>query len=158
MDNPAAVPPRHALFDHSLPGTSGHPEAQMQHHVAQAIDNAPLNRGLSGRAWLSRPGNIPITFENGDVALFDDEGDRTYEVHFLFVSRGRKAVEHAKLAFEIMFTQHDAALIFGLVPDFRRDVKLLARWAGGKSQGIRQTPEGPVELFVLSKAMWKGSN
>ena len=136
-------------------GTS---EAQMHPNVAHAIDTAPLNRGLSGAAWLSRPGNIPVTFDNGDVALFDDEGDGTYEVHFLFESRGREAIEHAKQSFEIMFTQHDAALIFGLVPDFRRDVKLLARWAGGKSQGIRQTPEGPVELFVLSKAMWKGSN
>lgn len=129
----------------------------MNHHVAQAIDTAPLNRGLSGATWLSRPGNVPITFENGDIALFDDEGDRIYEVHFLFVSRGRQAIEHAKRAFEIMFTEHNAELIFGHVPDFRRDVKMLARWVGGKSQGLRQTADGPVELFVLSNAMWKGS-
>lgn len=122
--------------------------------VIQAIDNSPLNRGLSGAAWAAIPENISITFDNGDVALFDYEGDATYEVHFLFQSRGRKAIENAKESFAQMFNEHHADLIYGLVPDFRRDVKLLARWAGGKSRGIRQTSEGPCELFVLSRAMW----
>ena len=52
-----------------------------------------------------------------------------------------------------MFDIHGADLIFGLVPDFRRDVKLLARWVGMKSAGIRMTDEGPCELFVLSAPM-----
>ncbi len=129
----------------------------MHQHIITAIDTAPLNRGLSGAAWLANDRNVPIVFENGDIALFDYEDEGTYQVHFLFESRGRQAVEHAKQSFADMFTKHGASLIFGLVPDFRRDVKLLARWAGGRSQGIRQTSEGPCELFVLSKAMWKGS-
>lgn len=132
--------------------------ASPNHIVAQAIDTAPLNRGLKGVDWLAREGNIPVTFHNGDVALFDHESDGVYEVHFLFVCRGAKAIDHAREAFRIMFTEHDARLIFGLVPDFRRDVKLLARWAGGKSAGMRPTPEGPCELFVLSKFMWKVAN
>lgn len=127
-------------------------------YIAEAIDSSPLNRGLKGEDWLASKGNIPITFDNGDVALFDDEGDGTYEVHFLFICRGAKAIDHAREAFKIMFTEHDAKLIFGLVPDFRRDVKLLARWAGGKSAGMRPTSEGPCELFVLSKFMWKVAN
>jgi len=129
----------------------------MKSLVAQAIDKAPLNRGLSGAAWLVRQGNIPITFPNGDVALFDAEGDGIYEVHFLFESRGRTAIDHAREAFRQMFTKHGAELIFGLVPDFRRDVKLLARWAGGRSVGKRVTSNGVCELFVLSNAMWKGT-
>lgn len=128
----------------------------MNQQVISAIDNSPLNRGLSGVAWMDHPGNVPVTFDNGDIALFDYEGDGTYQVHFLFESRGRKAIEHAKQSFDYMF-KRGASLIFGLVPDFRRDVKLLARWAGGKSKGIRQTSEGPCELFVLSNAMWKGT-
>lgn len=123
--------------------------------IIAAIDQAPLNRGLRGDDWLASKGNIPVTFDNGDIALFDDEGDGTYQVHFLFVSRGREAIAHARESFKILFTQHNANLIFGLVPDFRRDVKMLARWAGGKSRGIRNTPEGLCELFVLSKFMWK---
>lgn len=127
----------------------------MHAQIIHAIDQATLNRGLAGAAWIERAGNIPITFDNGDVALFDNEGDRTYEVHFLFESRGRLAIDHAREAFRQMFTEHHAKLIFGMVPDFRRDVKMLARWAGGKSAGKRNTSEGVCELFVLSHEMWK---
>jgi len=49
----------------------------MHAQVIHAIDTSPLNRGLSGADWIARPGNIPVTFENGDVALFDDEGEGT---------------------------------------------------------------------------------
>lgn len=121
--------------------------------IIQAIEASPLNRGLRGADWLATPGNIPI--EIGDnVALFDWCGDDTFEVHFLFVSRGRNAIIAAKESFRRMFADHAAQLIFGLVPAFRRDVKLLARWAGGKMVGVRNTSEGPCELFVLSKEMW----
>lgn len=126
--------------------------------IIEAIDTAPLNRGLKGADWLATRGNVPVTFDNGDIALFDHEGDGTYQVHFLFQSRGREAIEHAREAFRIMFMKHDCSLIMGLVPDFRRDVKLLARWAGGHSAGMRLTSEGPCELFILSKFQWKVSN
>jgi len=126
--------------------------------VAQAIDGSPLNRGISGSDWLASDDNIPVTFEDGDIALFEHEGDNVYEGHLLFKSRGRKAIERAREAFRIMFTRHQAEVIFGLVPDFRRDAKLLVRWTGAKSAGIRQTSEGPCELFVLSNVMFfKGS-
>ena len=124
-------------------------------HIIHAIDQAPLNRGLSGAAWVACEGNVPITFDNGDVALFDNEGDGVFEVHFLFESRGRVAIDHAREAFRQMFTEHHAKLIFGMVPDFRRDVKMLARWAGGKCVGTRNTLEGVCELYVLSYEMWK---
>lgn len=126
--------------------------------IVEAIDTAPLNRGLKGIDWVSHPGNIAVTFDNGDIALFDDELEGAYQVHFLFQSRGRKAIEHARESFRRMFVEHDAGLIFGLVPDFRRDVKMLARWAGGRSVGIRQTSNGPCELFILSKFQWKVAN
>lgn len=126
-------------------------------HIAAAIDAAPLNRGLVGADWLASEGNIPVTFDNGDIALFDDEGDGNYQVHFLFVSRGREAIRHARAAFRTMFIEHGAKLIFGLVPNFRRDVKLLARWAGGKFAGRRETSEGPCELYVLSDSMWSSA-
>jgi hypothetical protein len=125
------------------------------HIIAAKIDQAPLNRGLDGSAWLSTPGNVPITFDNGDVVLFDNEGDGIYQVHVLLVSRGRKAIERVREAFRQMFKDHCAKLIFGMVPDFRRDVKLLARWVGCKSAGLRKTSEGPCELFVMSSMQWR---
>lgn len=123
--------------------------------IEKSIDAATLNCGVSGANWLASERNIPVTFDNGDIALFEHEGNDDYQVHFLFVGRGRKAIDHARESFRIMFTDYGAELIFGLVPDFRRDVKLLARWAGGKCAGQRMTPEGPCELFVLSNSMWK---
>lgn len=127
-------------------------------HIIEAIETAPLNRGLKGADWLARPGNIAITFDNGDVVLFDDEGDGIHSIHVLFNGRGRTAIEHARKAIARMFEGHDAALIMGMVPVFRRDVKLLARWTGMRSAGIRSTSHGPCELFVLSKAQWKVAN
>ena len=121
--------------------------------IISAIDSSPLNRGLSGVDWLANERNVPVVMGD-DVALFDDEGDGTYQVHFLFVSRGKAAVASARESFRQMFEKYGAELIFGMVPDFRRDVKLLARWAGGKSVGLRDTPYGSCELFVLSKEMW----
>lgn len=124
--------------------------------IIQAIDASPLNRGLSGVDWLAVEGNVPI-IHGDDISLFDDEGGCVYQVHFLFASRGRAAVASAKHAFRQMFENYGAELIFGLVPDFRRDVKMLARWTGGKYIGKRDTAGGVCELFVLSKEMWSES-
>lgn len=126
--------------------------------IANAIDQHPFNMGVIGSDWLASPNNLPITFANGDIALFEHEGNGDYEVHFLFVARGRAAIEHARQAFNAMFKKHGAKLIFGLVPDFRRDVKLFARWIGAKSAGVRSTTEGLCELFVVSPDTWKGMN
>ncbi len=126
-------------------------------HIIQAIETAPLNRGLKGADWLARPGNVPVTFDNGDVVLFDDEGDGIYSIHVLFNGRGRAAIDHAREAISRMFAERGATLIMGMVPTFRRDVKLLARWTGMRSVGIRSTPHGDCELFVLSRAQWKVS-
>ena len=124
--------------------------------IISAIDASTLNRGLSGVDWLAHAGNVPVVMGQ-DVALFDDEGDRIYQVHFLFVSRGKAAVASAKESFRQMFEKHGADTIFGMIPDFRRDVKLLARWAGGKFVGKRDTKYGICELFVLSKEMWSAT-
>lgn len=121
--------------------------------IIAAIDASPLNRGLSGAAWLDHDGNIPIVVGN-DIALFDDEGDSVYEIHVLFHSRGRASVASGREAIRRMFEDYGADLIFGLIPDFRRDVKIWARWIGMKFIRMRETVEGPCELFVLSKEMW----
>lgn len=129
--------------------------------VAEAIDTAPLNRGLKGADWLAVEGNIPITFGNGDVVLFDYEIPGIYSIHVLFKGRGRTAIDHAREAIRRMFEEHGATLIMGLVPDFARNVKLLARWAGMRSAGYRWAgagegfPKTKYELFVLSRAQWK---
>lgn len=125
--------------------------------VTDAIEAAPLNRGLKGADWLARPGNIPVVFDNEDVILFDDEGGGIYQVHVLLKSRGRKAIERIRRAFFTMFAAHDASLIFGMAPVIRPEVSMMARWVGMRSSGLRPTAYGDCELFVLSKAQWKVS-
>lgn len=123
--------------------------------IAEAIDTAPLNRGLKGADWLAFEGNVPIVSDKGDVTLFDYEGDGIYEIHVLYVSRGREAIDQASEAIRTMFEQHGANLIYALVPVFRPEVKMLARWTGMRSAGLRDMTEGLCELFVLSKFQWK---
>lgn len=131
----------------------------MQSQVINAINNSPLNRGLDGCAWLSTPGNIAITFENGDIALFEPTyGSRdirsienTYAVHILFESRGRQALDHLKEAFRQMIEDHGATILYGHVPDFRRDTKIMVRWAGCRSLGKVNTSEGLCETFIFAK-------
>lgn len=124
--------------------------------IIHAIDTAPLNRGLSGAAWLAHGGNVPVAIGD-DLALFDDEGAGVYQAHLIFKSRGRAAVASAKEAYRQMFENYGAELLFTLTPDFRRDAKMVARWSGGKFVGKRDTPHGVCELFVLSKEMWSKS-
>jgi hypothetical protein len=123
--------------------------------VARAIDTAPLNRGLKGTDWLAFDGNIPIVSDAGDVTLFDYQSDGIYEIHVLYVSRGREAIKQAVEAIRIMFERQGASLIFAMAPIIRPEVRLLARWAGMRSAGLRDTTEGLCELFVLSKFQWK---
>jgi hypothetical protein len=126
--------------------------------IIEAIESSPLNRGLKGADWLAYAGNIPIIGENGDVTLFDNEGDGVFEIHVLYVSRGREALREAKRAIRAMFEEHDARVIYAMVPIIRPEVKLLARWAGMRSAGLRLIPSGLCELFVLSKFQWKVAN
>ncbi|MBA4165821.1 MAG: hypothetical protein C0510_14565 [Erythrobacter sp.] len=115
--------------------------------------------GVSGAAWLASEGNVPIVFDDGGVVLFECEGWNRYQVHLLLAARGREAIAQVRDAFRQMFEQHGAQLVFGLIPTQRRDVKMVARWAGAKSAGNRDTPHGRCELFVLSNLMFfKGAN
>jgi hypothetical protein len=127
--------------------------------VITSVIHAAGNLDVDGDQWLSTPGNIAIVLPNEDIALFDDNEDdgNIYQGHLVFKSRGKEAIESAKECFRRMFFDHGAEVIYGLISPDRRDVKLLLRWAGAKSRGERYTVHGLVELFVLSKEMWKGS-
>ena len=101
---------------------------------------------------MNDPRNIAIV-DGDDAILFDFESTGIYQVHVLLESRGRRAVDFIQRAFDRMFDDHGAQIIFGLVPDFRRDVKMMARWTGMKYVGKRATEFGPCEVYVLSSEM-----
>lgn len=125
--------------------------------IIDAIDTSPLNRGLDGAEWLASPGNVPV-LSGDNIALFDNEGEGSYQVHFLYKSTGKEAIAAGRAAFQFMFEAHNAELIFGLVPIGLRHASLHARFVGGKFVGTRETPYGPCELYVLSREMWKGDD
>lgn len=127
------------------------------HHdtVISSINASPLNRGLKGEDWVSDERNISVV-DGADVTLFDFESPGVYQVHFLYESRGRAAIEQAKIAFRHLF-EMGAEIIFGLVPAERRDVAWLARQIGGKFAGMRETNCGPCEIYVLPRDIWKRS-
>jgi hypothetical protein len=100
--------------------------------IIHAIEQSPLNQGLRGADWLSDQRNHAFV-EGEDVVLFDYERGGVYAVHVLLESRGRKAIDVIKRAFTDLFEQRqDAKIILGLVPLFRHDVKIMARWCGMK--------------------------
>jgi len=162
FDIQRGFPRRRALFFIAYREPLGPFGERSTMHLAEIITSvihAAGNLDVSGEDWLSTPGNVAIVLPNDDIALFDDNEDEqgVYQGHLLFKSRGREAIESAKECFRRMFADHGASVIYGLIPPDRRDVKLLLRWAGAKSRGERYTVHGLVELFVLSKDMWKGS-
>lgn len=123
--------------------------------IIAAIDSSPLNRGLSGADFLDDPENVAIV--NGeDISLFEGSDSNDFEVHFLYKSSGRAAIDASKAALASMFKDHGAELIFGMTPVELRHARLHARLIGGRSGGIRQTEHGACELFVLSKELWEG--
>lgn len=125
--------------------------------IIDAIDTSPLNRGLSGVDWVTEPGNIAVE-RGGDITLFDDEGEGAYQMHVLYNSRGRAAIDAATAAINEIFDSHSAAIVFALIPNFRRDVKLLARWTGLHYYGKRMTADGLCELFGTTKECWNRGN
>lgn len=125
--------------------------------IIDAINGSPLNRGLSGAAWVSEPGNISIR-RGRDISLFDFEAHGIYQMHVLYRSRGRDAQRAANDALASIFNLYDAEMVFVLIPDFRRDVKMLARWTGFKFIGKRWTACGLCEFFIMTKAAWKKRN
>lgn len=127
----------------------------MQHStIIAAIDTAPLNRGLRGADWVADGRNIAFV-EGPDVILFDFDSDGVYEVHVLLASRGKAAVECVGRAFGMMFRDRGAEVLFGMVPEHRRDVAMMARWCG-MSFIMKLNHRGDnVELFDLSREQWE---
>lgn len=127
----------------------------MQHSaiIAKAIDESPLNRGLRGVDWIAEPGNIAFV-EGDDVVLFDRDSDGIFEIHVLLASRGKAAIECVNRALGMMFRDRGAEIIFGMVPEHRRDVAIMARWCKLKFIKNISWLGDRVELFQITKEQW----
>lgn len=127
----------------------------MQHStiIAKAIDESPLNRGLRGADWVADQRNFAVV-EGADMVIFDFDSDGVYDVHVFLKSRGRKAVQVIRQAFGVAFGRYGVRLLLGMVPDHRRDVKMMARWCGMKPFAKYSYGGDRVEAFGIAREEW----
>lgn len=121
----------------------------LEARIIYEIDNSPLRRDKSGYEWLCEPGNVAL-LEDDDLALFDYLGNNQYAVHLFFESRGRDAIERLRDFMRQMFTEYGAHMLFGYIPVERRDVAYVAAQAGAIYAGKRNTPFGPVRVYMYA--------
>ena len=119
--------------------------------IIHEIDTHPLNRGLRGVDWIANPLNVAV-FHNEDMALFDYEGPGLYQGHFFFRSRGKEAVEAAKIITQDMF-DYGAKMIVGFVPVINRKAGVIARMAGYHFVGTQETEHGRVLVYLAAPEM-----
>lgn len=124
--------------------------------IIKAIDTFSGNRGVSGADWLASPHNVAIV-TGPNVSIFEGDGNGHYEAHLIYRAKGRAAIDAARNAFQRMFTEYGAQLIYGLIAASRLDAKLVARWAGAKFSGKRMEFDDhePCDLYIISKDMWR---
>lgn len=106
--------------------------------------------------WLSRPDNVMfIEDDNVGVASFQYPG--FYIVHWYFQSaRGRKAIELGKAMCLLLFEEHGAKVLEGLIKNHLRASAWAARQIGFKSFGCLTFEDGEVnEVLVLMKEQIK---
>lgn len=124
--------------------------------IAILIDESPMNRGLSGADWVKGPGNRAIV-TNGNVMLFEACGN-VVEFHWLKTTKGlRQLIRDTREAMRMIFRETKTPLIFGLIPDNRRDSKLAARLVGARPYSRYETPHGVVEAFLITPKDLEGN-
>jgi hypothetical protein len=105
--------------------------------------------------WVGNHDNVMLV-EDGDVGLATFEYPGVYTCHWLFLRRGRDALNLARRMADIMFTEYGAKALRGLT---RTDLKA-ARWAarqlGMTSYGFNNHKEGEHELFIMTRDEFYG--
>lgn len=118
--------------------------------ISDLIDRSPMNRGMNGKAWLANYQNIAIE-KHGNVFLFERESQQAFEFHWLVLeTKSRQAIRDTQDAMREVFETTNAQVIFGFVPNERRESALMARWVGAKFCGIVTTEHGYCQLFVIT--------
>jgi len=98
--------------------------------------------------WINQPTNIVLVNENGDLALFEKQG--TWQGHYYFKSRGKKAIEAGKNFLDEIFNLcYDIKILTGLTPLTNLKARWFNRQIGLKSQGVIIINKEPFELFTI---------
>lgn len=120
--------------------------------IIHEIDHSPLNRGLRGIDWVCDPRNVAVVVgeDEADLILFDWLAPGSYAIHLFLESRGKEAVDAVRAAESIMYRDHDAKMLTAYVPEARKDVAVIARYAGWHYAGTRESNFGPVRVYLTA--------
>jgi hypothetical protein len=116
--------------------------------------------GFDPEVWINIPGNLALTNEYGDVALFERQYLQPSAVcgHYFFHSRGVKACKVAKQFLGEAFSgSYGISTIIGLTPLTKRGALRMNNYLGFQSLGQIETVIGPCELVMLTKEQWENS-
>ena len=102
--------------------------------------------------WWKLPRNIMFV-EGDNVGLATYEYPGMYSVHWYYQSaRGRKAITLGKEMCRLLFEEHGAQVLRGLIKDYLKASRWACRQLGFKSHGLVEFPNNDVnELFIATK-------
>lgn len=107
---------------------------------------------FSAAKWLIEPNNIALT-DGRNIGLFEaQEQPGLFHGHIVFADRGRKALEAARRIICALVTMFGSLTLRGEPPVQRRAARWFTRQLGFRSEGIKSTPYGDVEVFVMECA------
>lgn len=101
-------------------------------------------------AWASNKYNILLK-EGEDVGAFTYEYPGMYNAHYFLTSRGKTARDLVLRTFKYVFETYDVKILRGLTKADLKAARWMARQFGFKSYGIVEYPNGPHELFIMTK-------
>jgi hypothetical protein len=119
-----------------------------------AVEVIEQNKGLDWQLWLDDHRNVMLV-DGGDVGMATFEYPGFYNLHWFFESRGRAAIKQAHAMMDKFFKDFDVSVVRGLTPIDIKPARWLARQIGFKSYGTVEYPDGPYELFIMTKQEFK---
>lgn len=128
--------------------------------VDKAIESyADRIEGLDVEQWLNVPGNLALTDEDGNVAMFERQYRKPDTVcgHYFFTkARGRAAINTSKEMLEEVFTgPYNVKVVVGLTPLDNKGALWMNRQLGFKEHGDIDASTGPCKFVMLTKNEWE---
>lgn len=121
---------------------------------AAVTEQAPdlVREGWGGTKWLSNPNHVALT-DGRNIGMFEaQETPGTFHGHMIFRDRGKFALEVARKMIRHLVDLFGALAIYGETPVQKRAARWFSRQLGFRSRGIKSTPYGDVEQFVMECA------
>lgn len=114
------------------------------------IEQAPdLMHGFAAQDWLRDP-NVIVLTDGSNIGIFEaQEEPGVFHGHTIFQERGRDAIVAGRKILKCLAMVYGAKRVKGETPLEKRAARWFTRKLGFQSEGIKSTPHGDVEQFVM---------